>query len=71
MNESLTQFRRRLTRKAILNFRESQNVTLKEFNDFVNYKTGTEIHDQFITDCYEYFIKKREKLKDGEDAEEF
>ena len=69
MTESLIQFRNRLTRKAFQNFGENQNVTLKEFIDFVNYKIGTEMQEQFITECYEYFLKECEALKNAPSPE--
>ena len=70
MTESLEQLRNRLSRKAIYNFGEDQVVTLKEFIDFVNYKIGTEMHEQFITECYEYFLKEREERKNAPPAED-
>ena len=63
MTESLIKFRDRITRKAIRNYEENQEVTLQEFIDFVYYKIGTEMDDDYIKDCYDHFLKTREELK--------
>jgi len=70
MTESLIKFRDRITRKAIRNYEENQEVTLQEFIDFVNYKIGTEMDDDYIKDCYDHFLKTREELKNAPPAEE-
>ena len=70
MTESLIKFRDRITRKAIQNFGEHQEISLKEFIDFINYKMGTEMHEDYMKECYDYFLKKREELKNAPPAED-
>ncbi len=70
MTESLLKFRDRITRKAIKNFDQDQDVTLKEFIDFINYKMGTEMQESYMTECYDHFLKTREELKNAPPAEE-
>ena len=69
MTESLLKFRDRITRKAIQNFGENQDVSLKEFIDFVSYKIGTEMHEDYMKECYEHFLLKQQEIKNAPPAE--
>jgi hypothetical protein len=65
MTEGLLKFRDRIARKAIQYYKEEQTeeVTFEQFHFFINYKIGTEIHEDFVREAYKYFLEKREQKR--------
>ena len=65
MTESLLKFRDRIARKAMQYYKENGNeeVSFEQFYFFINYKIGTEIHEDFVREAYKFFLEKREEKR--------
>lgn len=65
MTESLIKFRDRIARKALQYYKEQgiENVSFEQFHYYINYKTGTELQEDFVREAYTFFLEKREQKR--------
>jgi len=67
MTEGLLKFQDRITRKARKHFESKDEVNFEEFYEFVNFKMGTEFHEHYVKEFYDFFLANRIKTKDVKD----
>jgi hypothetical protein len=63
MVEGLIKFQEKITRKAIRFFAEQKDVSFEDFHNYVNYKMGTEFHENYVQEFYKHFVETRDQKK--------
>jgi hypothetical protein len=63
MTEGLVQFQNKICKKAMKAFQETEEVSFDDFLKYVNMRTGTELHENFVEIFYQHFLKLREEAK--------